>query len=756
MLEMSQASTSNITFFIVINLNIILVMVLGFLVIKNLVRLVLDRRRNILGAKLRTRLVLAFMGLSLVPTVLLFLVAKGMLQKGFNEWLSPQIEVSTESALSLAKLYYKSFEEDLRARSEYFREHLESLSSLLEGVSSNSDMSNLVASNNSVFNDFIKEKIREYNLYEAALVDAQGKYAIRVSANSSEPVSIPEVNVASVYQALDGHSVVRPEQSLDAEFLRAYIPIGVSNKFSKASNIPQSDLLASDLVLVTTVRVAEDLSKSLGEVINAFDDFRELKTFRRPLASSYLLTLIVVTLLIIFGAIWVGFYLARELSIPIGLLAEGTQQLAGGNLSHRIPETGDDELSVLVRSFNKMTQDLADATGELTARRNYIETLVESVGVGVISVDDQNQISTCNPAAKLLLGIDYPARELKNISDLPDPLNSKLLQMLDGLKQEDLYSTSGEAVLSNGNRNLHLTLTRLVGQDSKAMGAVILLDDLTELVSVQRMAAWQEVARRIAHEIKNPLTPIRLSAERIQRKFGLSSNPVVSIIGTGEREIINESMQTIVKQVESLRNLVNEFSQFARMPKAKLQVENLNTLVANAINLYRGNYPDINFIVKTDSALPEFQLDSEQISRVIVNLLENSISAHRKLGLIDFDQSPTQIALRSVTNLLAPSFNKIKDFLAIIEISTQYDSELGIANLVVADNGIGIAAQDKKKLFEPYFSFTEGGTGLGLAIVHNIVSDHNGFIRVKDNHPRGAIIQIELPVVDVVPVRKLA
>ena len=266
------------------------------------------------------------------------------------------------------------------------------------------------------------------------------------------------------------------------------------------------------------------LSTALGSVVNAYDDFKELKTYRRPLVSSYFLTLVVITLLIVFAAIWVGFYLARELSIPIGLLAEGTQQVAHGNLKYRIPEIGDDELSVLVRSFNKMTKDLDETTGELESRRRYMETILARVGVGVLTVDTASRLTTCNIAAFDILGIEEGqsvlGRPFRRF--LPEGLSNALVEILDKLYcgTEKLLSASISLDLPQGSKHIQLTVTELVDERQHGIGAVVLLDDLTALVSAQRMAAWQEVARRIAHEIKNPLTPIQLCAERLRRRFG--------------------------------------------------------------------------------------------------------------------------------------------------------------------------------------------------------------------------------------------
>lgn len=707
-------------------------MILVFLVGKNIVKLLLDRQKNILGARLRSRLVTAFVGLSLIPTILLFLIARGMMQRGFTEWFSPQMESSVDGSLKIAKYHYDNAESEVHRQVHYLSQRFSRIYT-----------ENLSEDSIPVLKLYLERKREEYGLFSLSLVGADGIEVIKTQGLEADgaSVEVPGRNLNSLFQAINGALVVQPEQSLNGEFLRAYAPVGEASPAKHA--------------LVATVWILPELSQALGSVLNSYDDYRELRSYKRPLESSYFLTLVVVTLLIVFGAIWVGFYLARGLAVPIGMLAEGTLQIAGGNLQHRIPEIGDDELSVLVRSFNTMTQDLEETTGELVARRNYMETILSSVDVGVVSFNTEQKLTTCNDAALKMLAIgdskDVQENGVHGLSleaVFPKSLAKQLKEIIPKLSSSrgSIYTSEGLLELSEGSKHIQLTVTRLEddqGEISKPLGFVILMDDLTELVSAQRMSAWQEVARRIAHEIKNPLTPIQLCAERMQRRFSKDSK---ESLNADDKKVIDDATETIVSQVDSLRHLVNEFSRFARMPKSNPRLDDLNRVVLDTAGVYAETHSQITFSLETDSELPLFQLDKEQINRVLVNLIENAIRSIAQANKLEDKQTENaaQRAIRSVTTLLGSSHSELSN--GEISIKTKYDSSLDIALMTVADNGIGISENAKKRLFEPYFSGLEGGTGLGLAIVNTIVSDHNGFIRVRDNNPHGAVFVIEFPI----------
>ena len=757
------STVGNLGFFLLINLNIVIVMILGFLVVKNIVKLFLDRRRNILGSKLRARLVAAFVGLSLIPTVLLFTVAKGIVERVLQGWFSPQVAASVDGALDIAKLYYEQSESQLSRQIEHLSSTFAKvlpfvtgdglplserslLSARLNNPEKNAASAERVAAteeSKAALLRYLEEKRSEYGLYSLAILDQNDAVVFEAREQTSpggmgsSVFRIPGPNTAAAATARQGSVVVRPEQSLDAEFLRAYAPLTLSE------NVNAGTPGGAQYTLLATQWVLPALSQALADVIDAHDDYDELRTYHRPLASSYFLTLIIVTLLVIFAAVWVGFYLARGLSIPIGLLAEGTQQVAHGNLEYRIPEVGDDELSVLVKSFNTMTQDLKNTTGELIARRRYMETVLGQVGVGVISLDTDGRVATCNSTARTILGVSrkpsgegttpelagFGSRRFDQIC--PASIGAALNTMQQTLLQTGERFVSEPVVLSpeEGSKHLQLTLTRLTAESGEDLGSVLLLDDITELVGAQRMAAWRDVARRIAHEIKNPLTPIQLNAQRVQRKFGTQAAQgllPVQILRESDREMINEATDMIVKQVEILRNLVNEFSRFARMPRAQLTVSEFSPLVQQAVAFFREAHPAILFTVDCDPGVPEFPFDREQMNRVLVNLLTNAVSAIEQAH-----SAPAQ----------APGSEP-----GVVAVHVLFDAAIDLVTLEIADNGVGIAPEDKPKLFEPYFSTKKAGTGLGLAIVNTIVADHSGYIRVRDNRPHGAKFSVELPV----------
>lgn len=734
--QSARLFANSLTFVLLINLNIIAVMVLGFLVIRNLIKLFIDRRRKILGARLQTRLVFSFVGLSLIPTCLLFFVAKGILETILSEWLSPAIESSIDGAVEVAKLHYDSEEQRLKRVTGNLASALSRISdqNILPYLGSRETAAPAGGSAliRTIVEHMLLEELEESGYSEARIVDRAGNTLLSVSNGPAPPVLPPAS--ARLHMPPGSAPVVRPEYAASTELLRGYAPIKLERPILDPSGgqpAPDSIIKLDERVpgrapvLVVTQVISGELSERLAEIVRSYDDHKELKSYQRPIASSYLLTLIMVTLMIVFVAAWVGFHLARSLSVPIQLLAAATEQVAHGNLEFQIPDVGDDELSVLVRSFNTMTADLSAIQGELVARRRYMETVLDNVGVGVISIDRQGQITTINLAAAEILELPAESRPLRPFSEtLPQDIALRIGELLRELElsHERVRSETCSLATAGGTKHLQLTVTRLVAVNKNPLGAVILIDNLTELVRAQRMAAWREVARRIAHEIKNPLTPIQLNAQRIQKRFSLTEGTQHGGLSTDEQRLLNDTTSMIVQQVEILRNLVNEFSQFARMPRSILEPVNLNELIEHAASFYRSAHAEIRIEVKLAPNLPLLRLDREQMSRAFNNLFDNAIAA------IELEKQ------------------RGSGEAGVIKVATQYASDLNIATVIIADNGTGISDNDKPRLFEPYFSRRQGGTGLGLAIVSSIVSDHHGFIRVRDNPPHGAALIIEFPV----------
>ncbi|HZH34036.1 MAG TPA: ATP-binding protein, partial [Pyrinomonadaceae bacterium] len=404
------------------------------------------------------------------------------------------------------------------------------------------------------------------------------------------------------------------------------------------------------------------------------------------------------------------------------------------NLAHRIDVLAEDELALLVAAFNQMAADLQENQQKLEERRRYIETVFQSLSTGVISLDEENRVTTINAAAASMLGLENAAGE--NLTEIIPPEDRAVLEKLI-TRARRLGHASEQTVLlkehsENGNGisseslPVALAATALPESADKKRGVVLVIEDLSELLAAQRAAAWQEVARRMAHEIKNPLTPIQLAAERIAKNFYRQPSVVSRLLpGIGEgngqlAKIVDESTNTIITQVGSLKAMVDEFAQFARLPHARLDTGDLNTVVRQTTALYQDRLEDVNLETDLGENLPAAMIDEEQIRRVFVNLIDNALEA----------------------------FGSQKGKKQIV-IKTSYDAPRDSLIVEIADNGKGIASGDFAKLFQPYFSTKGRGTGLGLAIVQRIIVEHGGKIRAVPNQPRGARFVIELPVANV-------
>jgi two-component system nitrogen regulation sensor histidine kinase NtrY len=439
------------------------------------------------------------------------------------------------------------------------------------------------------------------------------------------------------------------------------------------------------------------------------------------LTGVYLSFFIMVALLILIGAVWMGSYLAKRITRPVQMLAAAAREIGAGHLDQRVEPQSGDEFGALTEAFNTMAGELAASRRnverstlelerkhlEVEGRRRYIETILERITTGVVSLDAGGLITTINSAAARLLGLDRavvgrPSREVFDRDEL-QPL-ARLLGPSSRGRQEP---AAQELALFHEGQELHLAAvaTALVGDSGASEGVVLVLDDVTPLIRTQKVAAWREVARRLAHEIKNPLTPIQLSAERLRRHF-VSGPP-------GARALVDECTRTIVGEVESLKGLVDEFSQFARMPAPRAVPTDLHRLITDTLTLYDGLFSDVRIDRRFDATVPLVRLDPEQIRRVMINLVDNAVEAMERQGGI--------------------------------VIETQRDGSNNIVRVVVADDGPGIPAAERDKLFLPYYSTKQRGSGLGLAIVRRIIAEHGGSIEVADNTPRGTRFTIELP-----------
>jgi two-component system nitrogen regulation sensor histidine kinase NtrY len=691
--------TGNILALALINLNILFIILCLFLVLRNIFKLLMERRRDLPGARLRSKLVLAFVTLALVPTMLLFFVAAGFITNSIENWFNSQIEESLQESLEVAQTYYKNS----ASNALYYAEQL---SQTIK------DQKLLNEENLPTLVELIHQKQKEYNLGIVEVFSSTYEELVR-AVNPQVPVAeFTDPGSDSIREALQGNRFTRVSPIGRADLIRGIVPV--------YSNWNPNDVVA---VVVVNYYVPYSLVKKMNEIKTSFEQFKSTKDLKGKIQKGYVLFLLIIALVIIFLATWAGFYLARGITEPIQKLAIATNRVAEGDLDVTIEGYSNDEVGTLIESFNKMTFDLKQGQKairhanrelrssnlELEQRRRYMEIVLANVTAGVISIDSQGQITTINKSAENLLGLKTPSILGKNFRDAIDP---EYLPMVKDLLKEMIGSgkNSIRRQISVSVKDVELTLlvnvTTLRDEDNEFMGTVVVFDDLTQLLKAQRMEAWREVARRIAHEIKNPLTPIQLSAQRLRRRYQAQF--------AEDDTVFEECTYMIIKQVEDLKNLVNEFSNFARMPASNPSMNNLNDVVSEALVLFQEGHKDIRFQFRSDPGMPNFSLDREHIKRAIINLLDNAVAAVDGEGRIDLE--------------------------------TAFNPALHMATLTVSDNGSGIPQNDKPRLFEPYFSTKKTGTGLGLAIVSTIVSDHNGYIRVKDNKPHGTRFIIELPL----------
>lgn len=686
---------NSVFFFGLINFNVMLLMVLVFLVFRNIGKLFLERRQRVMGSKLKTKLVLAFLSFTIIPTVILFLISSLYINSSFDKWFSIKVQNTLQGALDITQIYYKNTSRVAQHLADQLAHDLSS-----EGV------------------DVMKTaRLKKYlqKSLDAPTVDAIEIYSDPLEERLVDSVQknaenkIPRLPLDVLVKSFSGTQSSIVQHMGGADLIRAVAPVQFKN---------DSKIRAT--VAVTFV-IPVSLVTRIDEISSVFQDYREVNPLKYPLKSTYFIILIMMTLLIIFVSIWIGFYLARELTVPLERLVTATQRISEGQLDFEIINTGNDEIANLTSSFNTMVSEikkqkheLEEKNTELDEKRAYVEALLNNIAAGVISVDGKGVITTANPSAAKLL--DREASELTNkkLDEVFTDSNLPFLELFSQVKNALPASQTNTVLqkqfsLSEQDEYKALTATA----SALGTGVVFVIDDSSVVIKAQREAAWREVARRIAHEIKNPLTPIKLSAQRLQKKFASQHS--------SEAAVFKECTDTIMKNVDELRDMVNEFSNFARFPAANPSPNNLNEALREVLVLYEEAHRSISFVFEPEQRLPLIEIDREQIKRVIINLLDNAVSALAD-GIGKNATLPKKIILRSF-----------------------YNEQLKIAVVEVEDNGPGITENIMNRVFEPYFSTKSTGTGLGLAIVKRIISDHHGFIRCHSVLDSGTKFTIELP-----------
>ena len=743
-------------FFSVVYLQILLVITLGFVVGRNIVKLVFDRRNKVLGAKLRTRLLLALVGITLIPTFLLYIFASGLLDKAFEGWFSNKIESAIDASVLLGRKAFLELKSQVTRSSDELVKKLadkkdlfileDSLDEKTDDKSDEKSVKKIRLNNEEVLTDILEQFRKDKGFYRISLLVRTGRSKkVKTLIEVTHPTSTvsefkePEIPDNIINNAFLGTGQIISDLQSSGQFIRAILPI----ESNTSERITQDKF-----VLLLSYRIDPELADAFLAVQDSYNDIGQLKLYRKPIQTSYGITLILVTMCVMFAAVWLAFYISRYITKPIEELALATEQVSKGNYELQLKSRGNDEISYLIRSFNQMTYDLGSSQKIAKERQILINTVLKHVTVGVIQVAKDETVITINPLAQKIYGLSdklesYQGKALNSIFNNSDYEN--LHSVIESIKilRNDVVIEKDIKVVANG-RELLLVCTAgkiynnridddsIENRSEEWKDIFIILKDITEVTKAQAMSAWREVARRIAHEIKNPLTPIQLSAERLQKIFeGLESSKVIS--DTSISNSLSESVKHIVDNVSSIKRLANEFSNFARMPTAVLNLENINQLLSEVIATFSEQYPQLTFLFLPEDNLPLVNIDREQIRRVFINLIDNATSA------VSGNQDENgKIVVK--TSLIKNKNDKEKNKTVTKNISEKERT----VTIEISDNGKGIKQEDKYRIFEPYFTTKKGGTGLGLAIVSSVINEHKGEIKVFDNFPRGVRFVVEI------------
>lgn len=688
---------SNILIFALVNVNMVLLLILVLLVFRSLFKVYLERRDNLLGSKFRVKLVVAFVSLSLLPAFLLFVVASNLITNSVDSWFNIRVEESLQNSLKVAQLFDKISGENIVMQARR-------IASRIDPGSLDSGEGQELA------RTLMAEKLQEYNLDAIQVIDWSGAELIGLRAKKRIPADLPHLGQA-LRRGRRGETFAFVQMISGGDLIRGVAPIAVSDWKGRAT------------FLVATQYIPEGLSARVTEVTRGVKEYQQLKMLKNPIKGIYIMLFLMVTLVIIFAAVWVGVYLARGITVPIQQLAEGTRAVASGNLNFKVDAKADDEIGILVSSFNRMTEDLRQSKWEvesanldlqrsnveLDQRRAYMETVLENIATGVLSLDRQGIITTINPAAIQILGLEGRRKRRCHYTEF---LGGDSLAPLRGLLEQTVGDASGvvdrELTLQRNGRvaNIMVSVSGLTDRMDNHLGRVVVLEEITQRIRAEQTMAWREVARRIAHEIKNPLTPIQLSAQRLRKKFADRASDY--------EQVFEECTRTIIQEVNGLKGLVDEFSRYAaKMPCSDPKPNNLHLVVEMVLTLYSAVPKGVKIGRDLEPELPPVNVDPEQMKRAMINLVDNALDALDGEG---------EIVIR-----------------------TRYLKGKALVTLEVVDTGPGIPQADRERLFLPYYSTKRGGTGLGLAIVHRIIGEHAGQIRIEDNVPKGTRVIIELP-----------
>ena len=691
----NPANNQQIVFLVVLSAIVFLLFVaLTFVLARNLIKLFAERRLGVLGSKFRTRLVVGSLLLSFIPVIVMFWFAYGLMNRSIDKWFSTPVEEVRQDTRIMATMLSKYAAANAHAEAE-------SMASAPETI-------------RAFDGHGFSAVLNEFRQHETAL---QGGFAIAISSGNAE-ASFGAPMAWPLLKSLIPAEPINPDKPKRISWNGTEFVLGSASVDNRGE-------------ILVAIPLPKNFTDAQQQLEASQQRYLGIARERRLVRRTYMTFLWLLTGMVLFASMWLALFLSRLVTRPVVALAEATQEISRGNLDYRVAVPAADELGDLVRSFNRMAdelqssrqqieasgQELSAANAELEQRRQHMETILESIPTGVLSLDASLHVTHVNQALlRLLRPSEEPLQLTSTLigASLRDLFPAEVLEDLDPLlRRADRMGTTTtqmEFFIQRAPLNVAVTVA-ILHHKKQPVGYVLVFEDLSDLLHAQKQAAWREVARRVAHEIKNPLTPIALSAERIRRHLGRDKQ-----LDSASSEVVRSCAQTIESAVETVRSLVNEFATFARFPASEPKPADINGIADSALSMFNGRLDGIRLRTQFSSHLPKVMADSEAIKRAIANLVDNAAEAVQG--------------------------SMVKE----IEISTSLVASRDAVEISVADSGQGVTQETKERLFLPYFSTKKRGTGLGLAIVSRIVEDHHGSIRVEENHPIGARFVIELPV----------
>jgi len=664
---------------IILNINLLLILLLIFLITRTIVKNYIEKKRGIWGARLKTKLTFTLLFISIIPSFSLFVLSTGFFNISMERWFSQKIEETLDNAIEISQFYYDNLFQRYETIGLSISQEIKK-GGLLE------DKKRLES--------FLKGKTKQKSFSFYSVYDGEHRMLLGNMPDDARSFISTKLKAAE-----------------KKTHIRLIVPLKKGELVVAGINI-YGDENRNNMFLFIGDAINVKGEQRLKAISEFHREFKESRTFKKILKYSFIIPLFLTTIITIFFSVWVGIKIANEITTPIEKVKEGASIIAKGKFDITLEEKGKDEIGTLVSAFNSMARELKIAKEELEEKRRYIEVILDNVATGIISTDNKGNIVLLNRAARDILNIqgnEWIGKPLKKVfgSDLKQAMKS-FLKEAKGISDNRVVVKEMRLKLKNDITYIRASLTTLKDEYKNIEGFIIAFDDITHFVRAEKLATWREVAKKLTHEIKNPLTPIMLSAERIRRKF-------LSVLEGKDKEIIDETTSVIIKSADEIKGIVNELTKLTQLSRTK-GMDNINEIIIETINIYKNLFPNIDFKF-FESNIPMCTIDREGIKRVMVNLITNAAKA-------------------------------IGESKGTIEISTNYSVNKNNVIIRVADSGCGIADEDKEKIFDPYFTKDKDGTGLGLAIVQSIILEHNGRIYVEDNKPTGTCFVIEVPVVE--------